>query len=444
MEYLILMTVAGSGLCLAYLVWEKLFHRYLTQNMRYSVMKLMLLVYVVPWVWLKNIYVNVVRWLLPVRVPVETGHPVAVAKIIVESETYVTHEYLWRLLTVTVWLAIALILLIRKSRLYFRRRQELLSIAVKCESGVVFETLQCLKEEFHFKGRVDVYLTPIDNGTFTLGAIRPMICLQKEYAEEQLYFILKHEMLHVIRKDLLLKLLLEFACCLHWFNYLVYALNDRFDDACEESCDERVLRGCTQEECKSYTRLLIRNYSMLNKVGRIRKSIPFESGLGNDFDRITERVNLIVGAKKIKGWKKRLAGGVFALLFVANSFTAFAYPDVYSVENGDGKLAADTVSGETVWTLEGHEDEFYGHEMVVEVYGEAVFVDQYGNVCAVDSCSPQRLCFHDIVKGQYQTHVKDDKGGCELTTYSAKKCTLCSTIWIGEKISTFSYTKCPH
>lgn len=64
---------------------------------------------------------------------------------------------------------------------------------------------------------------------------------------------------------------------------------------------------------------------------------------------------------------------------------------------------------------------------------------------SVGSFSPYVFCIkHDIRPGYFQTHVRDDKGGCTVKTYEGTRCTICNSIWVGDLYSTFTYVKCPH
>lgn len=444
MEYLILMTMAGSVLSLVYWIWDRCFHDFLTQSMKYRALIIILLVYLVPWAWLKGIYGYVVYWFLPVRVPVITGHPVAIADIITKEEAYRTSGYWWRLLVVGVWILVALVRVVRKAKISFNNKQMLLDTSDKCESGVILETVERLREELHYKGRLGIYITPDQNTTFTLGAFRPLIFLQEKYSEDQLYLILKHEMMHVKRKDLFIKLLMEFAGCVHWFNYLVHGLNGLLSEVCESSCDERVLKGATEDEEKIYARSLIECCDRLkgNEPSPLHNT-PFVSGLVDIVETTAERVNLIMKRKEIKSWKKRLAASVFAGLLVVNSFTAMAYPDVYHVESSSIKAGEDSAEGNAFWLEEPIEEGYKDSE--IEVLYEEEFIDMEGNVYPVNASSPYVFCIkHYIVSGYYQTHVKDAKGGCTVNTYESEKCTICNTIWVGDLYKTSTWTKCPH
>lgn len=444
MEYLILMTVAGSGLILLYWVWGKCFHDYLTPYMRYGALTMTLLVYLVPWVWLKGIYGYVVYWFLPVRVPVITGHPVALADIVTEEEVYRTPDYWWRLAVFGIWMLVALVRLAHKAKLYFDDRRVYLDTAERCQGGIIMETVDRLREELHYKGRLEVYITPDKNTSFTLGVFRPLIFLQEEYSEGQLYFILKHEMIHVIRKDLLKKLMMEFACCIHWFNYLIYAMNDLFKEVCEEACDERVLQDATEEEARIYGRLLAENCSRLQ--GRVPprwEKVSFESRLVDVLDTTEERIILIIKRKPIERWKKRLATGVFAGLLVLNSFTALAYPDVFHVESGSTEAAEGMSDGSAFW-IEDFDSVGY-NDIMAEVLFEDEFISLEGDISQLESYNSYVFCIkHDIMIGFVQIHRKNEDGSCTVNSYESKRCAICHTIWIGELHKTSMWPQCPH
>ncbi len=435
MKYLILMTMAGSMLAVGYLFWAKVLRRFMTESMKYCALVCILFVFAVPWVWLKGIYGYILVWPMQLKKASSGGVPVGMADIVTQGQAYVTPDYRWLHLVFYVWLIVAAVLVLRKIMVYFRSRRRLLSVTERYEDSFVEETMERLKEEFHFKRRVDIFVTPGRNATLTIGMARPVILLQRDYAKEELYVILKHEMSHVVRRDLLLKQLLEFVCCLHWFNPFVYLLRHEFNNVCESSCDERVNRGSSENERSTY-------FKVLTDYLPIRRA-PKDSESEEPYRSAKERVNLVMEAREIKRWKKCFAAGVFAMMMVVSSFTAMAYPDVYHVDAEYVDAAAKISNGEAVWTdftLEGVYD-----KLLFDVVYDDQFIDGEGNVYPADSFSPYVFCIkHDIRPGYMQTHVKDGKGGCTVDVYEGTRCTICNSIWVGELHSTYIYVTCPH
>lgn len=82
-------------------------------------------------------------------------------------------------------------------------------------------------------------------------AAGPMILLPASAAQwpaERLEMVLRHELAHVRRRDLLWRLAGTLACCLYWFHPLAWwaAAQQRKDS--EMSCDDQVLSNCSSEQ----------------------------------------------------------------------------------------------------------------------------------------------------------------------------------------------------
>lgn len=82
-------------------------------------------------------------------------------------------------------------------------------------------------------------------------AAGPMILLPAsaaDWPEERLEMVLRHELAHVRRRDLLWRLAGTLACCLYWFHPLAWwaAAQQRKDS--EMSCDDQVLSNCSSEQ----------------------------------------------------------------------------------------------------------------------------------------------------------------------------------------------------
>lgn len=78
-----------------------------------------------------------------------------------------------------------------------------------------------------------------------------------EYSAEELHFILKHELVHLKRGDVCLKLLLTTANAIHWFNPLIWLMRKEATVDMELSCDERVTQGADYAQRKAYTETLL-------------------------------------------------------------------------------------------------------------------------------------------------------------------------------------------
>lgn len=91
-------------------------------------------------------------------------------------------------------------------------------------------------------------ISPLLFGYFEKTVIIPDL----EFTSEYIYYILKHELIHYRRGDVVIKLLCCVAQAIHWFNPLVYTAVLRCMREMEQSCDEAVLVGAAEEARISY------------------------------------------------------------------------------------------------------------------------------------------------------------------------------------------------
>ena len=80
---------------------------------------------------------------------------------------------------------------------------------------------------------------PVVWGIFRCRLMLPVAA--RQWSDEQLQSVLMHELAHIKRGDILVQLLTQVACALHWFNPLVWFAAWRVDVERERSCDDHVL-----------------------------------------------------------------------------------------------------------------------------------------------------------------------------------------------------------
>lgn len=127
-----------------------------------------------------------------------------------------------------------------------------------------------LKRELHISRTVCVMEYDEAESPMIIGFIKPVLVLPKEhYNSEDLFFILKHELVHFKRGDVYLKLLFVTANAVHWFNPIIWIMQKEAVIDMELSCDERVTQGTSFALRKAYTETL---FSMLHKQC-VRKTV---------------------------------------------------------------------------------------------------------------------------------------------------------------------------
>ncbi|MCH5185509.1 MAG: M56 family metallopeptidase [Oscillospiraceae bacterium] len=142
------------------------------------------------------------------------------------------------------WLAGAIILLLVNLIGYIRliRKIRKNSVVVSCPEIADFT-----------KRKIDVRVWENMSSPFMTGIFKPALILPaKELTEEQLHNILLHEMTHFKRRDILYKLLVVLAKCVHWFNPVIWYVSKQINTECEISCDMAVTLEMSGDEEKSY------------------------------------------------------------------------------------------------------------------------------------------------------------------------------------------------
>lgn len=155
--------------------------------------------------------------------------------------------------------------------------------------------------------------TPLSIGLFRRSTL--VVLPEKEYTEEELKLILRHELIHICRRDPLAKFGILFLTAFFWFNPLMWIAMRCCADDLELSCDETVLFGYEGDVRRRYGNLL------LNTAADQR---GFTTCLSATARALRYRLkNVIIPRKRLTGGI--VVGIVFFLLFFSCIFVNFSY-----------------------------------------------------------------------------------------------------------------------
>lgn len=141
---------------------------------------------------------------------------------------------------------------------YLHYRKRLMRQGMPIEDEEIAGLLSELKNELGIKGGVSLWKYSRAASPMLMGFFKPVIVLPKEdYSRDELFFILKHELVHYKRHDIWLKLLLVVAKGIHWFNPVVWMMQREAVIDMEMSCDERVIKNAGYDVKKAYTETLL-------------------------------------------------------------------------------------------------------------------------------------------------------------------------------------------
>jgi len=159
--------------------------------------------------------------------------------------SYLTLEALW-IAGAIIWLSLRIIGLIK-----FRKNLAL------SKSKISAKEIASLG----INNKVDLFFTDNPAAPFLTGLFQPQIYLPKNYFEElnhiQQQCIIKHELMHLQRKDIWTQLLAELVRTVFWFNPIVHIAWKAFRQDQELACDYNVLADSSKQERYEYGRILL-------------------------------------------------------------------------------------------------------------------------------------------------------------------------------------------
>ena len=207
-----------------------------------------------------------------------------------------------------VWLIGAIALMLLNVVRYVR-----LNIKIRKNS----EVISCPETREYTDRRINVRIWENVASPFITGIFRPMLILPKtELSEEQLHNILRHEMTHFKRNDILYKWFAEFVKCVHWFNPIAWYISKQIAAECEISCDMSVTKNMTDSEEMSYISTIL----SLLPTGK-SKQLPLTTQMASS-KKILKRRFIMIKNKKTTSRFMSVISAVIAVAML--STTVFA------------------------------------------------------------------------------------------------------------------------
>lgn len=125
--------------------------------------------------------------------------------------------------------------------------------ALPLQNEQVFSLFQKCKSTLHIDRDIPIYSTAFLKSPITAGILHPRIYIPihliSDFQENDMRFILLHELQHYRYRDAIPNLLMNIASIIYWFNPFVwYALREMRTER-EIACDSSVLQILTEDEC---------------------------------------------------------------------------------------------------------------------------------------------------------------------------------------------------
>ena len=222
-----------------------------------------------------------------------------------------------------VWLIGAIALMLLNVLRYIR-----LNIEIRKNS----EVISCPETRAYTNRKINVRVWENVASPFITGIFRPMLILPKtELSEEQLHNILRHEMTHFKRHDILYKWFAEFVKCVHWFNPTSWYVSKQIAAECEISCDMSVTKNMSGSEEMSYVSTIL----SLLPTGK-SKQLPLTTQMASSKKFLKRRFIMIKNKKTTSRFMSVLSAVIAVIMLSTTVFASGVLSDLttddYTIE----------------------------------------------------------------------------------------------------------------
>lgn len=204
----------------------------------------------------------------------------------------------WRPILATGWLlgAVCLSVVVWVSYAGTLRRIRRRAIPVE---QVDLARVQSLAKELGLRRTPKIWLSPEVKSPAVCGAFRPKLLLNDSFfhmlSRDEADFVLRHELMHIRRGDVLLNTMLFGLLSLHWFNPLLWFAFFRAGADREAACDEDVLHTESPARRVAYGKTLLRLEAVLPQSGLCLGFV----GMVEKGKRLRERIQFISNPKRM-------------------------------------------------------------------------------------------------------------------------------------------------
>ena len=194
------------------------------------------------------------------------------------------------------------------------------------------EVISCPETGAYTDRKINVRVWENVASPFITGIFRPMLILPKtELSEEQLHNILRHEMTHFKRHDILYKWFAEFVKCVHWFNPISWYVSKQIASECEISCDMSVTKNMTDSEEMSYVSTIL----SLLPTGK-SKQLPLTTQMASSKKFLKRRFVMIKNKKTTSRFMSVLSAVIAVVMLSTTVFASGVLSDLttddYTIE----------------------------------------------------------------------------------------------------------------
>lgn len=265
--------------------------------------------------------------------------------------------------------------------------------------------------------------------------------MMNAFDEEEMEFILQHELYHMLHMDLLKKLFVMLLSCLNWFNPQFRSLRINLFHWLESAADEAVTNGFAFNKRLKYSQLIA-------KVIELERASSMAAGCSANFRGEKTKKN-IRRSKKIMQKKERSgiwgkAVVVSAALFSLISGNVVAKAADTPIHQMFSKNV-DIVKSSEIEQIEPSDIVFHTIDACTahDDLNECIEFDP-GIVQHEEPSQAEPRHIHKTEDIILKKHEKYQNNSCKTTYYKGYTCTSCGSTWKGNKINSVIMEICTH
>lgn len=253
----------------------------------------------------------------------------------------------WLELAVLIWLtgALSFIAFHLLSYMHFRRR--VADEGRFPEDEYIREQVLRLSEELKIKSPISLAVYSKAASPMVIGLLRPVLVLpDQRCSAEEMYFVLKHELIHLRRHDIFFKLLFVVVNGIHWFNPLVWIMRSEAVMDMEMACDEKVVQEAAYAVRKAYTEALL---STIHRGARGEAALSTQFSGGKQLMKKRFK-NILTGLDKKNGFFLLMLVLVLTIglgSWIGCSIAEAGQPPENTPQSGSSSYAALAITGES-------------------------------------------------------------------------------------------------
>lgn len=196
----------------------------------------------------------------PILVPLTSEQPDIIS--IYEGSYWIlrgspTQKFYMRLVLV-IWLVGVFIKIAVIAVRIIRFYRNILRESISVTDPAILQTVHTIKEDLGIKKEVPIYCHKSVEVPMLVIINKPVILIGSiDFLQQELYYIIKHELVHLKRRHIFFKRLGVIIQTLYWFNPLFHHFFLLFSDYCELDCDREVLENEKNQQRLFYANLLL-------------------------------------------------------------------------------------------------------------------------------------------------------------------------------------------